>query len=202
MTLQIHTEHSAQHEQDQLAIFDRTIFGFWIYLMTDCVLFATLFAVYAILHQNTFGGPSAQDLFSLPFALKETLILLFSSFTCGIAMLAAKRKHLTSVLGLLLVTFLLGASFLGLELNEFYHLVQDGNSWQKSAFLSSYFTLVGCHGLHITFGLAWILVMMILIQKRGLCLSTMRRLNCFSLFWHFLDVIWVIIFTTVYLMGA
>lgn len=190
------------HAEVQQEVYDRTIFGFWVYLMTDCVLFATLFATYAVLHNNTYGGPSAHDLFSLPLALSETLILLTSSFTCGLAMLSARQHEKNKALILFGITFLLGISFLVLELTEFKNLVHEGDSWQRSAFLSSFFTLVGSHGLHITCGLLWMFVMMAHIMIRGLTESTLRRLTCLSLFWHFLDVIWVLIFTIVYLMGV
>lgn len=201
------TKSAALQQEHQLealhqATYDRNVFGFWIYLMTDCVLFATLFATYAVLHNNIYGGPSAKDLFSLPFALSETLILLTSSFTCGLAMLSAQRQQKYKALSLFGITFLLGITFLTLELTEFSHLVAEGNSWQRNAFLSAYFTLVGCHGLHITCGLAWMLVMLGQVLLRGLTVSTLRRLTCLSLFWHFLDVIWVLIFTFVYLMGV
>lgn len=192
--------HDDRHEAH--VAFDKTVFGFWIYLMTDCILFATLFATYAVLHNNIYGGPSARDLLSLPFSLAETLILLTSSFTCGLAMVAADKKAKYTVFILYGITFLLGAAFLTLELTEFTDLVKEGNSWQRSAFLSSFFTLVGTHGLHITCGLLWILVMMAHVLFRGLTPSTIRRLTCLSLFWHFLDVIWVLIFTFVYLMGV
>ncbi len=192
--------HDDRHEAH--VAFDKTIFGFWIYLMTDCIIFASLFATYAVLHNNIYGGPSARDLFSLPFALAETLILLTSSFTCGLAMVAVDQKAKYRVLILYGITFLLGIAFLGLELHEFTDLVREGNSWQRSAFLSSFFTLVGCHGLHITCGLLWMFVMMGHVLFRGLTASTTRRLTCLSLFWHFLDVIWVLIFTFVYLMGV
>lgn len=182
--------------------YDRTIFGFWIYLMTDCVLFATFFAAYAVLHNNTYGGPTAKDLFSLPLALTETFILLTSSFTCGIGMLAARQNKKNQALALFAITFILGASFLALELTEFTQLVNEGHSWQKSAFLSSFFSLVGSHGLHITCGLLWMIVMIGQLFWRGLTDSTIRRLTCLSMFWHFLDVIWVLIFTIVYLMGV
>jgi cytochrome o ubiquinol oxidase subunit 3 len=195
------TDHKTHQDIDR-EIYDRVVFGFWIYVMTDCVLFATLFAVYAVLYHNTFGGPSGQDLFSLPFALTETLILLTSSFSCGLAMLAAHQQAKKMVLTLFGITFLLGLAFLGMELNEFNDFIQEGYSWQRSAFLSSFFTLVGTHGLHITFGLLWIFVMMCHILFRGLTLSTLRRLTCLSMFWHFLDVIWIFIFTFVYLMGV
>lgn len=190
------------HAEVETEIYDKTIFGFWIYLMTDCVLFATLFATYAVLHNNTFGGPSAHELFDLPDALAETLILLISSFTCGLAMLTAQHNKKYVSMALFAITFVLGISFLTLELKEFARFVSEGNSWQRSAFLSSFFTLVGCHGLHITCGLIWMLVMQGQILWRGLTISTLRRLMCLSLFWHFLDVVWVLIFTFVYLMGA
>ena len=181
---------------------DKTVFGFWIYLMTDCVLFASLFAVYAVIHGNTFGGPSGRDLFKLPYVLLETFALLTSSFTCGLAMLAAQRNAKKEVLLWLGVTFLLGLTFLFLELNEFHNMVHDGNSWRRSGFLSSYFTLVGTHGLHITFGLIWMAVLGIFTWKRGLTDTVRKRLMLFSLFWHFLDVIWIFIFTIVYLYGS
>ena len=190
------------HAEQMQASDSKTIFGFWVYLMTDCVLFATLFATYAVLRNSTFGGPSGSDLFSLPFVLVETLILLASSFTCGLAMLAAHRKDQTKTLLWFGVTFLLGIAFLSLELTEFSHLVNEGNSWTRSAFLSAFFTLVGTHGLHITAGLLWMAVMMFTITKQGLVNSTLRRLTMLSLFWHFLDIIWIFIFTIVYLMGA
>lgn len=180
----------------------KTLFGFWVYIMTDCVLFATLFATYAVLHGATYGGPSSKELFSMPFALAETLILLTSSFTCGLIMLAAHAEEKKKVIGWSLVTFLLGAAFLTMELREFSHMVQEGHSWQASAFLSAFFTLVGTHGLHITSGLIWLLVVMWQIMNRGLTVHTLRRLGCFSLFWHFLDIVWVFIFTIVYLMGV
>lgn len=180
----------------------KTIFGFWLYLMTDCVLFASLFATYAVLHTNTFGGPSGRQLFSLPYALLETLVLLTSSFTCGLGVLAAQRRRKYQVLSWFSITFLLGASFLALELTEFSHLLHDGNSWRRSGFLSSYFTLVGTHGLHITIGLLWILVMMLYVSRHGFGGSVVKKLTLLSLFWHFLDVIWIFIFTIVYLLGG
>jgi cytochrome o ubiquinol oxidase subunit III len=179
-----------------------TVFGFWVYLMTDCILFASLFATYAVLHGNTFGGPSGQTLFDLPYVLTETLILLTSSFTCGLGILSAQRRHVNKVLFWFGITFLLGLAFLGLELSEFGRLVQAGNSWQRSGFLSAYFTLVGTHGLHITAGLLWMAVLMVKIASGGLTRGNVRRLTLLSLFWHFLDFIWIFIFTIVYMMGA
>lgn len=194
----LQTSHPNHDEET----FSKTIFGFWIYLMTDCVLFATFFATYAVLHNNTDGGPGAELLFHLPFALVETLILLTSSFTCGLAMLAAHSGNKSKVLLWLFVTFLLGLAFLGMELTEFSNLVAEGNSWKRNAFLSSFFTLVGTHGLHIASGLLWMGVMMAQISFRGITAATMRRLTCLSMFWHFLDIIWIFIFTIVYLMGV
>jgi cytochrome o ubiquinol oxidase subunit 3 len=178
------------------------VFGFWVYLMTDCVLFASLFAVYAVLHGNTFGGPAGSVLFSLPFVLIETLILLTSSFTMGLAMLASQRQAVNQVIAWLVVTFLLGVSFITMELTEFTRLVHDGNSWQRSGFLSSFFTLVGTHGAHISVGLLWMVVIIWQLMRRGLTPGVSKRLTYLSLFWHFLDLIWIFIFTIVYLLGA
>src|SRR6266550_2615151 len=155
----------------------KTIFGFWVYLMTDCILFATLFATYAVLRNNTFGGPSGSQLFGLPFVLIETLILLTSSFTCGLGVLAARHQYRTQVIAWFGITFMLGVAFLTMELTEFAHLAQEGNSWQRSGFLSAFFTLVGTHGLHITAGLLWMLVLMVQVLRRGLLPATVRRLT-------------------------
>lgn len=193
-------ELAAEKEHQALAV--KTTLGFWTYLMTDCVLFATLFATYAVLHNNTFGGPGGPELFELPFVLAETLILLTSSFTCGLAILAMHQQNRQAVLVWLGVTFALGAIFLGMELFEFAHLVDEGNSWQRSGFLSAFFTLVGTHGLHITAGLIWIASMMVQVGRRGLTPHTARRLTLLSLFWHFLDIVWIFIFTFVYLLGV
>lgn len=181
---------------------EKTVFGFWVYIMTDCVLFATLFATYGVLRNNTFGSPSASELFSMPFVLTETLILLTSSFTAGLAMIAvhAKRKQLAMLF--LSLTFLLGAAFLGMELFEFNELVHEGHSWTASAFLTAFFTLVGTHGLHITTGLLWLIVLMTQLARKGFTGGTVKRLTLFSLFWHFLDIVWIFIFTIVYLLGA
>jgi cytochrome o ubiquinol oxidase subunit 3 len=180
----------------------KTVFGFWVYIMTDCVLFATLFATYAVLQHNTYGGPSGRELFSLPFVLAETLILLTSSYTCGLAMLAVRRADKRQVLAWFAITMLLGLSFLGLELSEFHKLALEGHSWRASGFLSAFFTLVGTHGLHITTGLLWMSVMMIRVWRQGLDAASVRRLTLLSLFWHFLDIVWIFIFTIVYLVGA
>lgn len=181
---------------------NKTLFGFWIYLMTDCVLFASLFATYAVLRHNTFGGPGASELFSLPYVLVETLLLLTSSFTCGLGLLAARRGDKRQVFAWFGVTFLLGLSFLGMELAEFRHLAVEGNSWRRSGFLSAFFTLVGTHGAHISIGLLWIVVSLVDIKHRGLTAVNLKRLALLGLFWHFLDIVWIFIFTIVYLMGA
>jgi cytochrome o ubiquinol oxidase subunit 3 len=180
----------------------KTSFGFWVYIMTDCVLFATLFATYAVMHTRIADGPSGADIFDMPFVLVETLLLLVSSFTAGLAVLAMQARAKTQVLVWLGVTFALGAAFLGMELYEFHHLVAAGESWRESGFLSAFFTLVGTHGAHILSGLIWIAVLMAQIAKRGITGATTRRLTLLSLFWHFLDIVWIFIFTVVYLLGV
>lgn len=181
---------------------ERAHIGFWVYLMTDCMLFASLFATYVVLRNNTFGGPSGADIFEMPFVLVETLILLTSSFLCGLGLLAAKAGKKTLTLVLFGLTFLLGLSFLAMELSEFSKLVSEGYSWQQSGFLSAFFTLVGTHGAHILAGLIWMAVMMVRIVQKGLEPNNIRRLSLLALFWHFLDVVWIFIFTIVYLMGV
>lgn len=181
---------------------DKTLFGFWLYIMTDCVLFASLFATYAVLHDNTFGGPGGAKLFEPASVLAETLILLTSSFTCGLAMLAAKSRNKKQVLAWFAVTALLGLAFLGIEIHEFVGLYSGGNSWRRSGFLSSFFVLVGTHGTHITIGLMWMVAMMVKVWKSGLGRATQRRLAMLSYFWHFLDLVWIFIFTVVYMLGV
>lgn len=180
----------------------RAIFGFWIYIMSDCILFACLFATYAVLHRNTFGGPTGEELFSLPFVLLETMVLLTSSFTYGLAMLGAHRGRVRETLLALAITFMLGVAFLVFEFSEFMHLVEEGNSWQRNAFLSSFFTLLGTHGLHVFIGLLWMATVLIQLSMRGLTQTTFRKLTVLGLFWHFLDIVWIFIFTIVYLLGA
>ena len=181
---------------------DKVAFGFWLYLMTDLIMFAVLFASYSVLRNNTFGGPKGSDIFDLPFVLIETLILLTSSFTCGLGMIAARHNKKNSVLAFFGITFLLGLSFLGMELYEFNHLIAEGFDWQKSAFLSSFFTLVGTHGLHITGGLIWLGVLLAYTLKKGLTNNVVRKFMLMSVFWHFLDIVWIFIFTIVYLFGG
>ncbi|HSX29063.1 MAG TPA: cytochrome o ubiquinol oxidase subunit III [Candidatus Saccharimonadales bacterium] len=190
-----------QHEDHEAAALDKVTFGFWVYLMTDLLMFSVLFATFAVLRNNVYGGPALHELFSLPQALAETLILLTSSFTAGIGMLAARRGSKRQVLVWFGITFLLGLAFLGLELREFAEFIQEGHTWRSSASLSSFFTLVGTHGLHITFGLLWMAVTLGFIWKRGLSARMVGKLTLLSLFWHFLDIVWIFIFTVVYLMA-
>lgn len=181
---------------------NKHIFGFWVYLMTDLVMFAALFATFAVLQNNTFGGPSGEVLFSLPFVLTETIILLTSSFTCGMAIIAAQKLNKKQVMLWFGATFLLGIAFLVMEVTEFRHLMLEGNGPGRSAFLSSFFSLVGAHGLHIAVGLLWIVVSLVMVYTRGLTSSVTNKLTRLALFWHFLDVVWIFIFTIVYLIGV
>ncbi len=182
--------------------YDKTIFGFWVYLMTDCVLFGILFATYAVLHNATAGGPSGKELFDMRSVLAETLALLASSFTCTMAGLASNKEKKKETLFWFLVTFALGITFISLELIEFHGLIKEGNGYTRSAFLSSFFTLVGTHGTHISFGLIWMTVMMCQILYFGFKPVVHKRLMCLRMFWHFLDVVWIFIYSVVYLMGA
>ena len=168
--------------ETELELSDTKVFGFWVYLMTDLIIFAVLFACYIVLHQNTFNGPSARELFNLPSVLAETLILLTSSFTCALGMLSVKRQQKQMSIAWFFITFLLGASFLYIEISEFVDLVQRGASWQRSAFLSSFFTLVGTHGLHISIGMLWMVVMMFRIALRPLGHHSVSRIFRMALF--------------------
>jgi cytochrome o ubiquinol oxidase subunit 3 len=179
-----------------------TLLGFWIYLMSDCLIFASLFATYAVLGRNYAGGPTGAELFDLPLVALNTAFLLLSSITYGFAMLESQRKRLRSTLVWLAVTGLFGLAFLSLELYEFSHLIQEGASPQRSGFLTAFFALVGTHGLHVTFGVIWLVTLMFQLGRHGLTLENRRRLMCLSMFWHFLDVIWIGVFTFVYLMGV
>ncbi|MGY3096922.1 cytochrome o ubiquinol oxidase subunit 3 [Pantoea agglomerans] len=178
------------------------VFGFWIYLMSDCIIFATLFATYAVMVNNTAGGPAGKDIFELPFVLVETALLLLSSITYGMAVISMNKEQKGAVIGWLALTFLFGLGFIGMEIYEFHHLIAEGFGPDRSGFLSGFFTLVGTHGLHVTSGLIWMLVLMFQISKRGLNATNRTRIMCLSLFWHFLDVVWICVFTVVYLMGA
>ena len=177
-------------------------FGFWIYLMTDLVLFAAIFATYAVLARSYAGGPSGKDLFDLHYTFGETMLLLFSSATYGMAVLAMYKDRKNRVLVWLAVTFLLGLGFISMEINEFYHMIQDGNGPQRSGFLSAFFTLVGTHGTHLSVGLIWMAVMVVQVMIKGLTTPVQSRLMRLSMFWHFLDIVWIGVFTIVYLMGV
>jgi len=187
---------------EETAIQEKKTLGFWIYLMTDLILFASLFATFAVLRGQTAGGPGGHDLFDMPFVLLETMILLTSSFTVGLAILGSNRGYKKQTILWLIVTFVLGAAFLALELSEFSRLAAEGNSWQRSAFLSAFFTLVGTHGLHIAIGLLWLIIMVIRLVKFKFRQTDLNRLALFGLFWHFLDVVWIFIFSIVYLIGG
>ncbi len=178
-----------------------TMLGFWIYLMSDCLIFAMLFAVYGVLGGKYAAGPAPKDLFDLSLVAVNTTFLLLSSLTYGLAMLAMGQSRTAAMQAWLVVTGLFGLGFLGIELSEFAHMIHEGATPQRSAFLSSFFTLVGTHGLHVTFGLIWLVTLMVQVRTHGLIEANRRRLFCLSMFWHFLDVIWIGVFTVVYLMG-
>lgn len=178
-----------------------TMLGFWMYLMSDCLIFAILFAVYAVLGGNYAAGPAPKDLFDLPLVAVNTSMLLFSSITYGFAMLAMYRNKVAQTQVWLAITGLFGLCFLGIELYEFAHMIHLGATPQRSGFLSAFFILVGTHGLHVTFGIIWLVTLMIQVGQKGLIQANKRRLMCLSLFWHFLDVIWIGVFTFVYLFG-
>ena len=179
-----------------------TSLGFWLYLMSDCLIFAALFATYGVLGRSYAAGPTGKDLFDLGLVAVNTAFLLISSITFGFAMLQKQQRNVGGTLLWLAITGLFGLAFLGVELYEFAHMIHQGAGPQRSAFLSSFFTLVGTHGLHVTFGLIWLVTLMIQISKHGLIHENVRRINCLSMFWHFLDVVWIGVFTFVYLMGV
>ena len=179
-----------------------TLLGFWLYLMSDCLIFAALFATFAVLGRNYAAGPSGADLFELPVVALNTTFLLLSSITYGFAMLTMQQNKQQQTLAWLVVTALFGAAFVSVELTEFAHLIGEGATPQRSAFLSSFFTLVATHGLHVTFGIIWMVTLMVQVSRHGLSVANKRRLMCLSMFWHFLDVVWIGVFSFVYLMGS
>jgi cytochrome o ubiquinol oxidase subunit 3 len=179
-----------------------TLLGFWIYLMSDCLIFACLFATYAVLGRNYAGGPTGAEIFELPVVALNTSLLLFSSITYGFAMLMMQKKDLAATMIWLAITGLFGAGFIYFELAEFTHLILAGAGPQRSGFLTSFFALVGTHGLHVSFGIVWLITLMFQLKKHGLTAANKRRLMCLSMFWHFLDVVWIGVFTFVYLMGV
>jgi len=179
-----------------------TLLGFWLYLMSDCFIFACLFACYGVLGRNYAGGPTGAEIFELPIVAVNTSLLLLSSITYGFGILEMQRSRKLPTLAWLAITGLLGAAFVGVELSEFAHLIAEGAGPQRSAFLTSFFTLVGTHGLHVSFGIVWLLTLMVQVGRLGLTTANRRRLMCLSMFWHFLDVVWIGVFTFVYLMGV
>lgn len=193
-----HHAHDHEHDHESLKTF-----GFWIFLITDCILFGSLFATYMVLHQNTNGGPTPEELFKMPGIIAETFILLTSSFTSGLAVLGMHKGNMKQLIGWLAVTVLLGASFVGLELMEFINMVNhEGAAISTSAFLSAFYALVGTHGLHVSVGLIWMVGLMLQLKRRGITAVTKRKVAVISLYWHFLDVVWIFVFTVVYLMGV
>jgi cytochrome o ubiquinol oxidase subunit 3 len=191
-------DHDHGHEETGGA----TMLGFWIYLMSDALIFASLFATYGVLSTAYAGGPTPREIFELPLVALNTAILLVSSITYGFAMIAMQERKLGGTRLWLVVTALLGMAFVGVELFEFSSLIAEGATAQRSAFLSAFFTLVATHGLHVTVGIVWIGVMMVQLAQRGLHVENQRRLMCLSMFWHFLDVVWIGVFTFVYLLGV
>jgi len=191
-----HPKHEPHHPEGS-----STMLGFWMYLMSDCLIFAMLFAVYAVIGGNYAAGPSPKDLFDLNLIAVNTAMLLFSSITYGFAMLAMMKGQVRQTMTWLAITGLFGLAFLGIELYEFSHLIHLGATPQRSGFLSAFFMLVGTHGLHVTFGTIWLVTLMVQVKLKGLIPANRRRLMCLSMFWHFLDVIWIGVFTFVYLMG-
>jgi len=196
-TGQDHFSHNQHHDAEEM----RT-FGFWIFLMTDCILFGTLFAAYIVLQGNTNGGPMPEELFQMGGIVASTFILLTSSFTSGLAVLAMNKGNRSGLIGWLAVTLLLGAVFVGMEVYEFIHMVHEGAAIGTSAFLSAFYTLVGTHGLHVSLGIVWMIALIVQLAKHGITPVTKRKVNVISLYWHFLDVVWIFVFTVVYLMGV
>ena len=177
-------------------------FGFWIYLMSDLVLFSVLFSTFAVIGTNYAGGPGGKDLFNVPYLFTETMFLLVSSFVFGLAMVALRQGKKLLVMTGLAITFLLGLGFVGMEIHEFHGLIRDGFGPDRSGFLSAFFTLVGTHGLHVSFGLIWMAVMAAQLAAKGITPGVHSRLTRLSLFWHFLDIVWIGVFSFVYLMGV
>ncbi|MBM3191197.1 MAG: cytochrome o ubiquinol oxidase subunit III [Chlamydiae bacterium] len=192
--------HTADYDGED--VYAKTLFGFWVYLFTDFMLFATLFATYGVLYKSTFGGPSGAELFCLSYTLVQTFFLLAASITSGVGAAMAHRHQRVPTLVWFGMTFLLGLCFMGMQMQEFSHLIQTGNSFTRSAFLSAFFTLVGTHTLHIFFGLLWILVLLFPVWRHGLTKRCVRRLSCLKMFWQFLNVLWIFIFSIVYLLGG
>jgi cytochrome o ubiquinol oxidase subunit III len=202
MTTDAKTMNWMSGESEHVDTVEIQTFGFWVYLMSDLVLFSALFATFAVVGFNYAGGPSGKDLFDLPYLFGETMFLLVSSAACGFTMLAVHRGRKARVLLGLVVTFLLGLGFITMEIHEFYGMIMSGNGPERSSFLSAFFTLVGTHGTHVTFGLIWMAVLVGQVAAKGLTTPVRSRLMRLSMFWHFLDIVWVGVFSVVYLMGV
>ncbi|MEW4372544.1 cytochrome o ubiquinol oxidase subunit III [Paenibacillus kandeliae] len=192
-----HGHDHGHHDPQELKLL-----GFWIFLITDVVLFGTLFATYVVLHHNTAGGPTASEIFEMPGVIAETFILLTSSFTSGLAVLAMNQGKVKQLIAWLAVTWVLGAAFIFLEVDEFIKMVHEGFNYGTSAFATSFFTLVGTHGLHVSMGLGWMLLIMIQLGRKGITDVTRGKVNVLSLYWHFLDAVWIFLLSVVYLMGV
>lgn len=192
----LQTEHST-HDPLELQTF-----GFWLYILSDIILFSILFATFAVLRRNFAGGPTGHELFNIRYVFAETMLLLTSSATCGFAMINLQKQRIKNIVFWLVITFGLGLAFIVMEISEFHSLVLDGNGPSRSAFLSSFFTLVSTHGAHVTAGLIWIAVMIVQLFTFGISAPVRSRLIRLSIFWHFLDIVWVGVFTLVYLLGV
>ncbi|WP_027416288.1 cytochrome o ubiquinol oxidase subunit III [Aneurinibacillus terranovensis] len=197
-------EHAVSHHEDHGHENHESlkILGFWIFLVTDCILFGSLFATYVVLRTHTDGGPTGKELFEVPGFVTETFLLLTSSFTSGLATLAMHKGKLKSLIGWLIVTVLLGLGFIGFEVSEFTKMAMEGATISRSAFLSAFFTLVGTHGLHVSVGLIWMIGIIFQLKHYGITDVTNRKVSIISLYWHFLDAVWIFLFTVVYLMGV
>lgn len=195
-------DHDHSHDHGHHDPQEMKMLGFWIFLITDVILFGTLFATYVVLHKNTAGGPGGAEIFEMPGVIAETFILLTSSFTSGLAVLAMNKGNVKQLISWLIVTFILGAAFIGLEVTEFVKLIGEGHGISASAFLSAFFTLVGTHGLHVSVGLVWMLLLIIQLSRRGITDVTRGKINVISLYWHFLDAVWIFLLSVVYLLGV
>jgi cytochrome o ubiquinol oxidase subunit 3 len=200
MTTETLAQQNQSHEHHDTDAID--VFGFWLYIMTDCILFAALFAVFLVLNFPGAYGPDLRDYINLNYVFVETMLLLASNFTFGLSMIAFNNQRLMSTQLWLLLTFVFGAGFVGMEINEFIHMAHEGYSWHTSGASSSFFALVGKHGLHVSFGLLWIIVMNVQLWYFKLTADTKRRLVYLGLFWNFLDIVWIFLFSIVYLMRA
>ena len=194
--------HVEKYPDGHHDVYSKTIFGFWLYLLSDFMLFATLFATYIVLQTSAFGGPLAHEIITPSLTLFQTLVLLTSSLTIGLAGVFAHRRNANYAIVFSGMTLVLGVMFVWMELNEFSRLVGLGYDWQKSAFLSAFFTLIGTHGLHVVFAILWIFIFVIPVCFSGITPVSIRRITCLRMFWQFLNIIWIFIFTIVYLLGA